>query len=154
MQYIYISTEEMRAVAEYIKKRGRIAIAELAAKSNTFIDLEAKATAVSLQAWTICNLDSPNTLICCCLFLLCVAMVNRHSCCRWSHSIWVHQACTCTCILHSGLHRIVCCSQLQHSSFLVPILNANMRQPVCSWQDLSAHSGSMVTVVWIHFNLF
>lgn len=48
VQYIYISTEEMKAVAEYIKRRGRIAIGELAAKSNTFIDLEAKATAVSL----------------------------------------------------------------------------------------------------------
>ncbi len=48
LQYIYISRQEMEAVAEYIKKRGRIAIGELAAKSNTFIDLEAKATAVSL----------------------------------------------------------------------------------------------------------
>ena len=47
VQYIYISTEEMKAVAEYMKKRRRIAIGELAAKSNTFIDLEAKATAVS-----------------------------------------------------------------------------------------------------------
>ena len=52
LQYIYISRQEMEAVAEYIKKRGRIAIGELAAKSNTFIDLEAKATAVSsLNAW-------------------------------------------------------------------------------------------------------
>lgn len=49
VQYIYISTEEMKAVAEYIKRRGRIAIGELAAKSNTFIDLEAKATAVSFR---------------------------------------------------------------------------------------------------------
>ncbi len=48
LQYIYISRQEMEAVAGYIKKRGRIAIGELAAKSNTFIDLEAKATAVSL----------------------------------------------------------------------------------------------------------
>lgn len=47
LQYIYISKEEMQAVAEYIKRRGRIAIGELAAKSNTFIDLEAKATTVS-----------------------------------------------------------------------------------------------------------
>ncbi len=47
LQYIYISRQEMEAVAEYIKKKGRIAIGELAAKSNTFIDLEAKATAVS-----------------------------------------------------------------------------------------------------------
>ena len=43
----------MEAVAEYIQKRGRIAIGELAAKSNAFIDLEAKATAVSLlDVWT------------------------------------------------------------------------------------------------------
>ncbi len=48
LQYIYISRQELEAVAEYIKKRGRIAIGELAAKSNTFIDLEAKATVVSL----------------------------------------------------------------------------------------------------------
>ena len=47
VQYIYISKQEMEAVAEYIKKRGRIAIGELASKSNMFIDLEAKATAVS-----------------------------------------------------------------------------------------------------------
>lgn len=50
LQFIYISKEEMEAVAEYIKRRGRIAISELAAKSNTFIDLEAKASTVSLQS--------------------------------------------------------------------------------------------------------
>ena len=33
----------MRAVADYISTRGRIAIAELAARSNEFVDLEAKA---------------------------------------------------------------------------------------------------------------
>lgn len=48
-------------MAEYIKKRGRIAIAELAAKSNTFIDLEAKATAVSPLACTIYNVTYPHT---------------------------------------------------------------------------------------------
>ena len=52
VQYIYISKEEMEAVAEYIKKRGRIAIGELAAKSNMFIDLEAKATTVSSASLT------------------------------------------------------------------------------------------------------
>ena len=41
--------EEMKAVADYINRRGRIAIGELAAKSNTFIDLEAKATTVSFS---------------------------------------------------------------------------------------------------------
>ena len=45
-QFIYISKEEMAAVAEFVKRRGRVAISELAAKSNTFIDLEARASAV------------------------------------------------------------------------------------------------------------
>ena len=46
-QFIYISQEEMAAVADFIKRRGRVAISELAAKSNTFIDLEARASTVS-----------------------------------------------------------------------------------------------------------
>ena len=54
LQFIYISKEEMEAVAEYIKRRGRIAISELAAKSNTFIDLEAKSSTVSLQSGMFC----------------------------------------------------------------------------------------------------
>eukprot|EP00249_Psilotum_nudum_P008577 c21376_g1_i1 orf=246-1148(-) len=41
-KYIYISLEEMEAVAEYIKKQGRVSIAHLAGKSNEFIDLEPK----------------------------------------------------------------------------------------------------------------
>lgn len=41
-KYIYISLEEMKAVAEYIKSRGRVSIAHLAGKSNEFIDLEPK----------------------------------------------------------------------------------------------------------------
>lgn len=43
MQFIYISWAEMEAVASFIKHRGRVAIAELAAKSDTLIDLELKA---------------------------------------------------------------------------------------------------------------
>ena len=43
MQFIYISREEMEAVASFMKQRGRVAIAELAAKSSQFIDLEEKA---------------------------------------------------------------------------------------------------------------
>ena len=39
-QYIYISREEMGAVADYIRQRGRVAIGELAARSATLIDLE------------------------------------------------------------------------------------------------------------------
>ncbi|MEW5305207.1 MAG: hypothetical protein WDW36_007764 [Sanguina aurantia] len=45
-KYIYISLEEMGVVARYITSRGRIAIRELAAKSNTFIDLEIKASSL------------------------------------------------------------------------------------------------------------
>lgn len=42
-KYIYISLEEMKAVAEYIKRQGRVSISHLASKSNQFIDLEPKA---------------------------------------------------------------------------------------------------------------
>ncbi|KAG0477276.1 hypothetical protein HPP92_013674 [Vanilla planifolia] len=41
-KYIYISPEEMKAVADYIKRRGRVSIAHLASQSNQFIDLEPK----------------------------------------------------------------------------------------------------------------
>lgn len=49
-KFIYISREEMAAVAEFVKSRGRVAIGELAAKSSTFIDLEQKCAPAS--AWT------------------------------------------------------------------------------------------------------
>nr|XP_043621842.1 DDRGK domain-containing protein 1 [Erigeron canadensis]XP_043621843.1 DDRGK domain-containing protein 1 [Erigeron canadensis] len=42
-KYIYISHEEMQAVADYIKREGRVSIAHLASQSNQFIDLEPKA---------------------------------------------------------------------------------------------------------------
>ena len=42
LQFIYISREEMAAVADFIRQRGRVAIAELAAKSDAFIDLEGR----------------------------------------------------------------------------------------------------------------
>ncbi|KAL4554892.1 hypothetical protein LXL04_037499 [Taraxacum kok-saghyz] len=41
-KYIYISHEEMKAVADYIKREGRVNIAHLASQSNQFIDLEPK----------------------------------------------------------------------------------------------------------------
>lgn len=41
-KYIYISMEEMKAVADYIKRQGRVSISHLASKSNQFIDLERK----------------------------------------------------------------------------------------------------------------
>ncbi|KAL9322345.1 hypothetical protein ACSQ67_010398 [Phaseolus vulgaris] len=42
-KFIYISQEEMNAVADYIKRQGRVSISHLASKSNQFIDLEPKA---------------------------------------------------------------------------------------------------------------
>lgn len=42
-KFIYISPSEMQAVAAFVHQRGRVAIAELAARSNEFIDLEVKA---------------------------------------------------------------------------------------------------------------
>jgi hypothetical protein len=47
-KYIYVSPEEMQVVAEFVRSRGRVAIAELAARSSTLIDLDAKvASAIS-----------------------------------------------------------------------------------------------------------
>ncbi|KAF8410696.1 hypothetical protein HHK36_003230 [Tetracentron sinense] len=45
-KYIYISQEEMKAVADYIKRQGRVSISHLASKSNQFIDLEPKAQVI------------------------------------------------------------------------------------------------------------
>ncbi|KAK9057036.1 hypothetical protein SSX86_024402 [Deinandra increscens subsp. villosa] len=45
-KYIYISHEEMQAVADYIKREGRVSIAHLASQSNQFIDLEPKSQLV------------------------------------------------------------------------------------------------------------
>ena len=42
-KYIYISLEEMHAVADYIKAEGRVGIRELAMYSSRLIDLEPKA---------------------------------------------------------------------------------------------------------------
>lgn len=42
-KYIYISLEEMKAVADYIRREGRVSISHLASKSNQFIDLEPKS---------------------------------------------------------------------------------------------------------------
>lgn len=41
-KFIYISREEMEAVAAHIRTKGRVSIAALAAASNNLIDLEAK----------------------------------------------------------------------------------------------------------------
>ena len=42
-KFIYISSEEMAAVAGYIRNKGRVAIGELSAMSNTFIDLQQRS---------------------------------------------------------------------------------------------------------------
>lgn len=39
-KFIYVSREEMAAVADFIRSNGRVAISALAAKSSAFIDLE------------------------------------------------------------------------------------------------------------------
>ncbi|GAB4817445.1 hypothetical protein N2152v2_004491 [Parachlorella kessleri] len=57
-KYIYISREEMAAVAEFIRSRGRIAIAELAQRSNAFIDLSAR----ELEQAEVAALELPEAL--------------------------------------------------------------------------------------------
>lgn len=39
-KFIYISPEELQAVAKFIKQRGRVTISELAESSNTLINLQ------------------------------------------------------------------------------------------------------------------
>eukprot|EP00262_Sarcandra_glabra_P020390 TRINITY_DN8093_c0_g1_i2.p1 TRINITY_DN8093_c0_g1~~TRINITY_DN8093_c0_g1_i2.p1 ORF type:complete len:306 (-),score=72.21 TRINITY_DN8093_c0_g1_i2:57-974(-) len=46
-KYIYISSEEMKAVADYIKRQGRVSVSHLASNSNQFIDLEPKPLLVT-----------------------------------------------------------------------------------------------------------
>ena len=48
-KFVYISLQEMETVAAYIRSKGRVSIAELAHKSNDFIDL-AKASAAQAAA--------------------------------------------------------------------------------------------------------
>jgi hypothetical protein len=56
-KFIYISKEEMTAVADFIRNKGRIAIAELASKSSTFIDLEGKAALPVTSGGDVDDLD-------------------------------------------------------------------------------------------------
>eukprot|EP00884_Botryococcus_braunii_P000664 jgi/Botrbrau1/10599/Bobra.0358s0018.1 len=49
-KFIYISREEMEKVADFIRARGRVAISELANRSNDFIDLEARQVAHSAES--------------------------------------------------------------------------------------------------------
>nr|CAB3236880.1 DDRGK domain-containing protein 1 [Phallusia mammillata] len=43
-KFIYISTEELKAVAEFVEQRGRVSITELAQASNSLINLKAEQT--------------------------------------------------------------------------------------------------------------
>ena len=43
-KFIYISPEELEAVAKFIKQRGRVTISELAESSNTLVNLQADHT--------------------------------------------------------------------------------------------------------------
>ncbi|NXN40510.1 DDRGK protein, partial [Rhinoptilus africanus] len=47
-KFIYITPEEMAAVAQYIKQRGRVSIAELAQASNSLINLQPESQADAL----------------------------------------------------------------------------------------------------------
>jgi len=38
-KYIFISPEELKGVADFMKRRGRVTLAELVAESNKLIDL-------------------------------------------------------------------------------------------------------------------
>jgi len=58
-KYIYISAEEMQAVARYVQTKGRVAIGELAARSDDLIDLEGKAAAAGAgDAGLVVDFDS------------------------------------------------------------------------------------------------
>lgn len=63
-KYIYISQEEMLAVADYIKRQGRVSISHLASKSNQFIDLEPKVQVIDdlTAVEEITSLDTPQNL--------------------------------------------------------------------------------------------
>ena len=49
-KFIYISEEELQAVAKFIKQRGRISIAELAESSNMLIKLNEKEKSAVVKA--------------------------------------------------------------------------------------------------------
>lgn len=60
-KFIFISPDEMKAVADYIRRLGRVSIAHLASKSNEFIDLEPK-TLESDSISCIQEADEPSLL--------------------------------------------------------------------------------------------
>ena len=46
-KFIYISREELEAVAKFIKQRGRVSIAELVTSSNALINLQPEPVAMA-----------------------------------------------------------------------------------------------------------
>jgi hypothetical protein len=46
-KFIYISEEELQAVASFIKQRGRVSIVELVSSSNRLVNLQPEQTARS-----------------------------------------------------------------------------------------------------------
>ena len=46
-KFIYISEEELQAIANFIKQRGRVSIVELVSSSNRLINLQPEHTASS-----------------------------------------------------------------------------------------------------------
>ena len=53
-KFIYISREELEAVAKFIKQRGRVSISEISDSSNSLINLEA-----ALQRREVQPLETP-----------------------------------------------------------------------------------------------
>lgn len=48
-KFIYITAEEMTAVAQFIRQRGRVSITELAQATNKLINLNPETSPVPLQ---------------------------------------------------------------------------------------------------------
>ena len=64
-KFIHISREEMAAVAGFIRDKGRVAIGELSAMSNTFIDLQHRSgcpCACADSCWSPCHGEGPGVV--------------------------------------------------------------------------------------------
>ncbi|KAJ9523932.1 hypothetical protein QJQ45_022399 [Haematococcus lacustris] len=57
-KYIYVSLEEMKAVADFMTQRGRVAIHDLAVKSSKLIDLEPRTAVTSAVPGTTIDFES------------------------------------------------------------------------------------------------
>ena len=43
-KFIYISPEELKSIAQFVKQRGRVSISELASSSNSLVNLQPETT--------------------------------------------------------------------------------------------------------------